>query len=160
MNDFDYPNPHEDDLVQATGEIAGRLAEMLRLSGDPERVLAAFDQMAETLEAYGESPEGVAEIREALEADPYRTLIAMGAGAARHGGHELQVEGDDLLIFDRDAGRSTGRLAGALNLDVEEGEPEAPSKEAIEMLKRDPWLAGDFDAKFGRGAAAHVLERP
>lgn len=150
-------NPHEADLLQATGEIAARLAEILRLSGDADRMLAAFDGLADTLEAYGENPADIAEIRATLEADPHGTLLALGAGAAKHGGQGIQVDGDDLLIFDNQAGKCVGRYHGALK----DEPPEArafPTPEAIDALKREPWLAGDFDAKYGRGAAAYVME--
>lgn len=39
------------------------------------------------------------------------------------------------------------------------GKSPPPSPESIEMLKKDPSLAGQFDAQFGRGTAALYLRR-
>ena len=107
-------NPHEEDLLQAAGEIAGRLAEVWRLSGDPGRVLKLFDQLSPTLEAYGESRAEVAELREQLEEDPLHTILALGAGAARQNGHTVQAHGEDLMVFDPAAGRRVAHFPGAL----------------------------------------------
>ena len=42
---------------------------------------------------------------------------------------------------------------------VPEKKPPRPTKMAIAKLKEDPTLAGDFDAKFGAGAAAVHLNQ-
>lgn len=51
--------------------------------------------------------------------------------------------------------RQTGLQAGQ-----EQGATAVPTADAIEMLRKDPALAKDFDAKYGRGSAKRYLKSP
>lgn len=57
-------------------------------------------------------------------------------------------------------GRTAAMRQAGLQAGQEQGATAVPTADAIEMLRKDPTLAKDFDAKYGRGSAKRYLKSP
>lgn len=111
----------EDDATALWGETAGRLSTIADdAKDDPTAVVGAFDTFfAPKLQELGETPEEIAQVRELLGRDPRRTLMALGAGAAKQQGFEVKIVADEALVFQN--GKLVNRYRGARTVNVPEG---------------------------------------
>lgn len=110
-----------DELLKFTTDAAGRLAEYHHSTGDVNKTLSAFDQMAAQFSQYGETPEEIAQVRQQLASDPDGTLVALGAGAAKQLGYDVQGSGDEVLVIDKKTGKLVTRYRGARTTTVGDG---------------------------------------
>jgi hypothetical protein len=110
-------------VYKYTTDMAGRLSDILDQSNDdPNAAVGAFDQFfAPGLAQHGETPDEVAQIRQHLAANPRETVLALGAGAAKALGYEIQGSGEEVLVIDKKTGKLVNRYRGARTTNVPEG---------------------------------------
>ena len=110
-------------VYKYTTEMASRLSDILDQSGDdPNAAVGAFDQFfASGLAQHGETPDEIAQIRQQIAANPRQTVIALGAGAAKALGYEIQGSGEEVLVIDKKTGKLVNRYRGARTTNVPEG---------------------------------------
>lgn len=110
-------------VYKYTTEMASRLSDILDQSGDdPNAAVGAFDQFfAGGLAQHGETPDEIAQIRQQIAANPRQTVIALGAGAAKALGYEIQGSGEEVLVIDKKTGKLVNRYRGARTTNVPEG---------------------------------------
>lgn len=113
----------EAEVLSLTGNMAGRLSTILDESkDDPTAAVGAFDQFfAPQLRRLGETDEEIDQIRGHLGTKPRETLIALGAGAAKAMGFEVQGSGEEVLVIDKGTGKLVNRFRGARTVSLPEG---------------------------------------
>lgn len=113
----------EDEATAYWAEAAGRLSTIADdAKDDPTAVVGAFDTFfAPKLQELGETPEEIAQVRDLLGRDPRRTLMALGAGAAKKLGYDTSVVGDELVITDKGSGNIVRTYRGSRTYNVPEG---------------------------------------
>lgn len=101
--------------------VATRMRRVYEATPDPaqrtSRVLSVFDYYSPELKRRGEREDEIAQARQMLEADPERTLLALGGSPKKV---ELRNSGDEVLAFD-DAGNLIANYRGAKNVNVADG---------------------------------------
>jgi hypothetical protein len=140
-------NAKRDALLKFTAEKASDLAQFHSQHQNIDQTLATFDQMAPQFEAMGEKPEEIALVRQHLASDPDGTLAALGAGAAKKLGYEIQNSGDEVFVIDKSTGKLVSHYRGSRTNVVSEGGE----------LARVP---GDYGAASGPAAAPPSAEAP
>ena len=108
-------------VMEFTKEAAGRLANVYRKYKDVNRTLAAFDLLAPLFRQLGETPEEIAQVRQAIAGDPETALLALGAGAEQALKYEIRNAGEEVFVIDPHTGQMVSRYRGARTVNVPEG---------------------------------------